>query len=50
MGRTVIAGLGLFVALATLAVLASPNGDKLVGTFFSGTNNLLQSATRPVGG
>ena len=49
MGKTVIAIIGAFVGLATLSVLASSNGDKLVQTFFSGTNSLFKSATAPVG-
>lgn len=49
MGKTVIAILGAFIGLATLSVLASPNGDKLVTTFFTGSNNLLKNATAPVG-
>lgn len=47
MGKTVITALGLFVGLATLAVLVSPNGDKLVRDFFGGTNTLFRTATAP---
>jgi hypothetical protein len=49
MGKTVVTIFGLIIGLATIAVLASSNGDKLVSTFFSGSNNLIKSATAPVG-
>lgn len=47
MGKTVIAFVGLFIGVATLALLISPNGDRLVSTLFSGTNNLLRTSTAP---
>ena len=47
MGKTVITALGLFIGLATLAVLASPNGTRLVSEFFKGTKGLLTTATAP---
>ena len=42
--QQLIAGIGLFVSLAMLAILASPNGRQLVGTFFSGLSGLFTAA------
>ena len=44
MVQQLIAGIGLFVSLAMLAILASPGGRALVGTFFSGLGGLFKAA------
>lgn len=42
--KTIVAGIGLFISLAMLAILASPGGRQLVGTFFSGLTGLFNAA------
>lgn len=42
--RQIIAGIGLFISLAMLAILASPGGRQLVGTFFTGLTGLFNAA------
>lgn len=45
--KTVIAGIGLFISLAMLAILASAGGRQLVATFFSGLTGLFHAAGHP---
>lgn len=45
--QQIIAGIGLFISLAMLAILASPGGRALVGAFFGGLQGLFHAAGHP---
>jgi hypothetical protein len=42
--RQIIAGVGMFIGLAMLALLITPNGRALVSTSFTGVGGLFRAA------